>query len=1388
MVECLTVKKKKIYTFQLISLLQQEYFHNNNNKKKKNKNMPSTADPGWNGERKPTLPSMVSGGVRSKSKKMISTVVGFEVMRWNRKFSKGLIEFKMTANPKGGNATAALLPKGCNSRSDWAVSKLNDEACATSPHFRDVGTTMCAHICHDEKKISWYAGSDIKDTRLVSSQPIRLDMLPVTAVFSTFGSNVRVEIADISDKLFKRDPEIMRMDKDLLKEADHFRAKMKKETPTSSPSLSCAENPMQKEMISELETQRETLQSEKDELEGTNGSLKGEVETLTVEVEQKTSRISSLAKQLETVRAANSSLEDQLKNREDNRKENLDRCNDQEMDIMKLTKKVSSLETSLEEERATKLELVKSEEGIKEKLSHLEQTTTSNDLLNKVTREMSELQVGNDRLELELAAINENFDREKAKKNKLLRENSQHELLIADLKGQILMLGKIKKSGDRGTPKTPRQEYSCSSLGDDGAIQLRQQLEDALRVRTQQEVQIAELKGQVLMMSKMKVSKLSVPSSPTRSLASSFTDVRTPISTPRELFTDQSNDIHQQEISELRNQLRVALMSDDDDHNSKLQILQNENSFLKQQISDNHGNQSSPTTTSIGSDQEIADLKNDLRVALLTDDDDFNAKMAILQDKIKSLETANTISPHHIKSLEAKISSLENENKELRQDGTPSTTDTSQLQSQIVELENQLRNALSINIDDENIEIKNLRHKIASLEVENENLQQTNVVDHNDDENELIEKIKILETAAFQMVAGKQDDNNNIDRLQQDNTALKEQILLLESQHLSNSPEANPVECEDCKIHTIENDHLRLENDSLKGQTNHIDSDVLQNENNELKAQLRIALMTDDDDHNAAMNVLHDKISALESKLATATPSNDSEISNLKLQNEILQTRCEHQDSDIERLVKNVEILEQDLRSAQSPLKSFSTTRNDVQISELEETNKKLEQQLHVALFNEDAEDEINELKSKIEILEKDCNETQERLQLVLTDDGEVEELHERISQLEGENNFLKQQSECDSLSLSTTHKEDPNKIHLIQELSSAKELNHIKEKELTAINQQYQELHSLRESETCQFMELAKDMQHQMQVLKEQLATEKKAPESQLLTQLATLDSCNQELKNDLEESQREVLSLKNDVEMFKADMKNQTAEHATLLAAHNAKELKLKTALSSLQEAQQLTIEVEQVTSLKGEITELRSEMAIMVSDHADKLEQHIKEKKTSHKSHKDQVTSLNEKTTMLSEQLQTVKIENREKIDKLTVALEKANARSQCFQLTGDIYSPEKLNKSSEIYEPRQTFQRKWLNGLRLSTVSECTNDDRPLQPPDNSPPAYPQGDDSYSYEDLRLPSSLGQFTIDVTKRESYLSDDEFKKIFSIPKITFYMLPSWKQVRMKRKLCLI
>lgn len=57
--------------------------------------------------------------------------------------------------------------------------------------------------------------------------------------------------------------------------------------------------------------------------------------------------------------------------------------------------------------------------------------------------------------------------------------------------------------------------------------------------------------------------------------------------------------------------------------------------------------------------------------------------------------------------------------------------------------------------------------------------------------------------------------------------------------------------------------------------------------------------------------------------------------------------------------------------------------------------------------------------------------------------------------------------------------------------------------------------------------------------------------------------------------------------------------------------------------------------------------------------------------------------------------------------------------------------------------------------------------------------------YTYAELKMPSRIGPIHIDVTKRETYLSDEEFQEKFQMTKAEFEKLAPFKKQQKKKEL---
>lgn len=105
------------------------------------------------------------------------------------------------------------------------------------------------------------------------------------------------------------------------------------------------------------------------------------------------------------------------------------------------------------------------------------------------------------------------------------------------------------------------------------------------------------------------------------------------------------------------------------------------------------------------------------------------------------------------------------------------------------------------------------------------------------------------------------------------------------------------------------------------------------------------------------------------------------------------------------------------------------------------------------------------------------------------------------------------------------------------------------------------------------------------------------------------------------------------------------------------------------------------------------------------------------------------------------------------------------------SNDNYSPEDVSSETPSLAKEPTNSPIKLEAMAIGDNEENCNADNLLQ-------AFP-------YELLKVSSSTALEGIDVTRREAYLSDEEFKTKFGMNKKAFYKLPKWKQNKLKQAL---
>jgi len=83
---------------------------------------------------------------------------------------------------------------------------------------------------------------------------------------------------------------------------------------------------------------------------------------------------------------------------------------------------------------------------------------------------------------------------------------------------------------------------------------------------------------------------------------------------------------------------------------------------------------------------------------------------------------------------------------------------------------------------------------------------------------------------------------------------------------------------------------------------------------------------------------------------------------------------------------------------------------------------------------------------------------------------------------------------------------------------------------------------------------------------------------------------------------------------------------------------------------------------------------------------------------------------------------------------------------------------------------------------AATSSSKPEEKKSTPSESSDPSMP-GAKFYTYDALKDPKNLPP-DIDTNKKEMYLADDVFLKMFKMDKATFSKLPVWKKKRLKQK----
>ncbi|KAH7293292.1 hypothetical protein KP509_28G019500 [Ceratopteris richardii] len=107
-----------------------------------------------------------------------------------------------------------------------------------------------------------------------------------------------------------------------------------------------------------------------------------------------------------------------------------------------------------------------------------------------------------------------------------------------------------------------------------------------------------------------------------------------------------------------------------------------------------------------------------------------------------------------------------------------------------------------------------------------------------------------------------------------------------------------------------------------------------------------------------------------------------------------------------------------------------------------------------------------------------------------------------------------------------------------------------------------------------------------------------------------------------------------------------------------------------------------------------------------------------------------------------------------------------------------SEEKVSRDFDVHIPRTTKEAKLVETLELKNGEESS----PKQPIEALKDVKNGDVKYYPYERLKVSSSNPISGIDSSKREAYLSNQDFQDTFRMDRETFYKLPKWKQDKYK------
>ncbi|KAF3636483.1 Villin-4 [Capsicum annuum] len=127
-------------------------------------------------------------------------------------------------------------------------------------------------------------------------------------------------------------------------------------------------------------------------------------------------------------------------------------------------------------------------------------------------------------------------------------------------------------------------------------------------------------------------------------------------------------------------------------------------------------------------------------------------------------------------------------------------------------------------------------------------------------------------------------------------------------------------------------------------------------------------------------------------------------------------------------------------------------------------------------------------------------------------------------------------------------------------------------------------------------------------------------------------------------------------------------------------------------------------------------------------------------------------------------------------LTEEMKQSNSRGSSLQSSrSPSASPTGTNRARSTARFREAEERsEHHQESEVVDHAETNEEDSALKPPD----------EVFSYEQMKAKSENPATGIDTTRREAYLSGEEFESVLGMTKEAFYKMPKWKQDNLKKK----